>query len=79
VNFEISVEMLECQQLELKYMNQNGSYINKFDNIYTIIYPIGWFSNKNYYKKIEILKEAIDNGILIINTKSYQDLIEGIE
>lgn len=40
------------------------------------LYPIGWYENKNYQEKIEILSEAIKKNKLIINTKSYQNIIE---
>ena len=41
------------------------------------LYPVGWYYNKNYSEKIEIIAEAIEKNILIINTMGYQNLIEG--
>ena len=34
------------------------------------------FPSKNYQKKIEIICEAIETNTLIVNTKSYLDIIE---
>lgn len=43
------------------------------------LFPIrGWFSNKNYEKKIEILSEAINKKCLITKTKGYADIVEGV-
>ena len=72
---EISEKELVCRMLELAYNKQNGITDSKdMDSIY----PFGWFLSENYSKKIEILNEAIKNSILIINTESYQDIIEGV-
>jgi len=72
---EISEEKLACQMLEITYNHKHG--ITDFKNI-NKIYPLDWFSNTNYIKKIEILNEALKNDVLIIKTKSYQDIIEGV-
>lgn len=77
---EINNEKMICEMLEIQYMKQMSLYVeSKNTNLYTVLYPFEWFSNKNYIKKIEILKEAIENKILIIKTKSYQDIIEGVK
>jgi len=57
------------------------SYESLFKNIVKDrdeLYPIGWYETKNYQEKIEILSEAIKKNKLIVNTKSYQKIIEGI-
>lgn len=58
------------------------SYQNHFKNIIKNqeeLYPVGWYENKNYKEKIEIITEAIKTNNLIVNTKSYQNTIEGVE
>lgn len=52
-------------------------YKRHFDNVNdNILFPSGWYGNKNYQKKIEIICEAIETNTLIVNTKSYLDIIE---
>lgn len=57
---------------ELKYKRH---FNNLNDNE---LFPSGWYGNKNYQKKIEIICEAIETNTLIVNTKSYLDIIEKI-
>lgn len=45
----------------------------------TRLYPEGWYENKNYKLKIEILTEAIKNSTLIENIPKYKETIEGIK
>ena len=54
---------------ELLYENN----ISK-NNIKGPIFPDDWYRINNYQVKIDILIEAIDNNVLIINTNKYQDL-----
>ena len=58
---------------ELKYKKH---FNNLNDNE---LFPSNWCGNKNYQKKIEIICEAIKTNTLIVNTKSYQDIIEGVK
>lgn len=58
---------------ELKYQKH---FSNVNDNE---LFPDGWYGNKNYQKKIEIICEAIKTNTLIVNTKSYQDITEGVK
>lgn len=61
------------------YVLAELSYKKHFNNLSDDeLFPSGWYGNKNYTKKIEIISEAIKNNTLIINTKSYQDIIEGV-
>lgn len=60
---------------ELSYQNHFKNTDNNIDNLY----PKDWYSRKNYKEKIEILSEAIKTNTLIINTPSYQSIIEGVE
>ena len=55
-------------------------YKRHFDNVNdNILFPSGWYGNKNYQKKIEIICEAIKTNTLIVNTKSYLDITEGVK
>ena len=40
------------------------------------LFPSGWYGNNNYQNKIEIICESIETNTLIVNTKSYLDIIE---
>ena len=61
------------------YVLAELSYKKHFSNLSDDeLFPGGWYGNKNYAKKIEIISEAIKNNTLIINTDSYQDIIEGV-
>lgn len=51
---------------------------NSVDNAEKL-YPEGWYANKNYKQKIEIITQAIKNNILIENTTEYQNFIEGVK
>lgn len=59
--------------MELSYQKHfTGQYENLDE-----LYPLGWYENKNYRTKIEIMSEAIATNKLIINTEKYQCLVEG--
>lgn len=49
---------------ELTYKNKNGNKDNLF--------PIDWYSSKNYRLKTEIIAEALKNNKEIENTTLYQ-------
>lgn len=59
------------------YVLAELSYKKHFSNLNDDeLFPSGWYGNKNYQKKIEIICEAIETNTLIVNTKSYLDIIE---
>lgn len=58
---------------EIKYKK----YFNNVND--NELFPSGWYDNKNYQKKIEIICEAIETNTLIVNTKSYLDIMEGVK
>ncbi len=64
---------IACQIMEINYMQKlkKDNNQNNYD-----LFPMGWFDIEDYKKKIEILAEAISKNIEIIQTKSYQDIIE---
>mgnify|MGYP003475571659 FL=1 len=74
MNNDMNDKLLELYTLaELKYKRH-------FDNVNdNILFPSGWYGNKNYQKKIEIICEAIKTNTLIVNTKSYLDITEGVK
>lgn len=51
-------------------------YENKMSNKSkdTIIFPSNWYRIINYQLKIDILLEALERNVLIIDTKKYQEL-----
>lgn len=59
---------------ELAYQNHFKSSVDNIEDLY----PIGWYENNNYMKKIEIITEAIKSNLLIENTLGYKSLIEGV-
>lgn len=42
------------------------------------IFPVDWYSITNYKVKVEIIGEALKENKLIIETKLYQNRIEGV-
>ena len=70
-------EKLICQLLEINYIKSRGGEIT-LDNKYYDLFPTDWYIYNNYQKKIEILAEATEKNILIIDTDGYQDIIEKV-
>lgn len=60
---------------ELSYQNHFKDTIDDIEDLY----PVSWYEKKNYKEKIEIISEAIKTDTLIVNTPSYQNMIEGVE
>ena len=60
---------------ELSYQSHFKNIVNDLEDLF----PIGWYEKSNYELKIEIISEAIKRNTLIVNTKSYQKMIEGVE
>ena len=74
MNNDMNDKLFELYTLaELKY-KKHFNNLNDDD-----LFPSGWYGNKNYQKKIEIICEAIKNNTLIVNTKSYLDITEGVK
>lgn len=67
------------KMMEINYIKAMGRKVtsNPLDN--DDLYPLDWFSNQNYRKKIDILTEAINKKILIIDTEGYNEIIEGVK
>lgn len=60
---------------ELYYQKHFQNQVNNIE----LLYPRGWYENKNYKKKIEIISEAIKTNTLIINTQGYKELLECVK
>jgi len=61
--------------IEAIYVSRKGRNVG--DNNQDL-FPMGWHSNSNYSVKIEAMFEAIEKNIDLINTKAYQQIIEGV-
>ena len=74
MNNNMNDKLFELYTLaELKYKKH-------FNNVNdSELFPSSWYGNKNYQKKIEIICEAIKTNTLIVNTKSYLDITEGVK
>ena len=78
MNNELQKDIFACEMLEVKYCRLNGLE-NKMSNLdYSLIFPPDWFNVNDYKKRIEILIEAIEKGIKIIETDKYLDICEGV-
>lgn len=78
MNNNTNNEKLICQVMEIRYVKSRGRELSLEPMANKDLYPTNWFLNTNYKKKIEILAEAIELGLLIIDTPKYQENIEGI-
>lgn len=74
MNNNMNDKLFELYTLaELKYKKH-------FNNVNdSELFPSSWYGNNNYQKKIEIICEAIKTNTLIVNTKSYLDIMEGVK
>mgnify|MGYP000149941136 CR=1 FL=1 len=57
--------------VEMAYQKQ---FQNKVKNIEEL-YPVNWYSDKNYKEKITIIAEALKTETLIVDTTSYKNMI----
>jgi len=65
----------DCLMIEIAFITNKGRNVG--DNNQDL-FPMGWHSNSNYSVKIEAMFEAIEKKIDLINTKAYQQIIEGV-
>ena len=72
-------EYLEYNIMEMNYRRIMGKGGMNNPNENRDLYPTYWFGVKDYNKKKQILKEAIEKKCLIQNTKGYLDIIEGVK
>ena len=76
---EQELERLRCRDMEITYAKKNGIDFSKEDLELERVFPMGWFSVQNPKKKMEILKEAMENNVLITDTEGYLDICEGVK
>lgn len=74
VNLKQEDKMFELYTLaELAYKKHFENSIGNEE----YIFPESWYENKNYKLKVEILKESIQNNILIEKNPKYLEIVEG--
>jgi len=56
--------------MEINYLKENNRNINDNNDD---LFPLNWYLLDNYEKKAEILLEAINNKVKIVDTKKYQE------
>ena len=56
--------------MEINYLKENNRNINDNNDD---LFPFNWYLLDNYEKKAEILLEAINNKVKIVDTKKYQE------
>lgn len=78
VSMDFSTKELEeamCRIMEIAYIEQFGREVGQDNHD---LYPMDWHGSQDYNKKLEILKEAVKDRKEIINTESYQSMIESV-
>ena len=76
------MEEVENKKLLKLYTLAEISYQNHFKNDFVdidVLYPQGWYENKNYKEKIEIITEAIKTNKIISKTKRYKNIVESVK
>lgn len=68
---EIKKEELVCNILEIEYVKSHGRNGTYDITMNYDLFPNDWYDNESFEVKIEILKEALEKNILIIETESY--------
>ena len=78
-NINMSNEDLAYSILEIKYIKAMGREVSIDQRPNKDLYPSDWFSIGNTIKKMKILAEAIEKKCLIIDTKGYAEIEEGVK
>lgn len=76
---EQELEKMKCRDLEITYAKKHGIDFSKEDLDLERVFPIDWFSFQNPEKKMEILREAMEKNVLVVDTKGYLDICEGVK
>ena len=74
----MSNEEFIYQILEVKYVKAMGRELTLEPMSNQDLYPSNWFSRTDYKNKSEILAQAIELGVLIVDTPKFQAGIEGV-
>lgn len=72
------LDKFRCQDMEITYAKLMGIDYSQDDLHLERVFPDSWFFIKNYAKKMEILKEAMEKNILVSDTDGYLDICEGV-
>ena len=78
-NINMSNKDLAYSILEIKYIKTMGREVSIDPRVNQDLYPTGWYSIENTTKKMKILTEAIEKKCLIIDTKGYAEIEEGVK
>lgn len=74
---QINGELFVVSILESRYIDLMKTLLpgqNEED-----FFPGGWYSGFSNTQKIEILKEALEKSVLIVNTDEYAKNVEGVK
>lgn len=74
---KINEDELEYIRLDVQYTKAMGREMAVGQNM--DLYPLNWFSSKDYKQKSSILREAIEKKCLIKDTDQYIATKEGVE
>lgn len=69
----IKKEKIAYEILEVLYIQSRGRKVTSSPNDNYDLFPDNWYNYDEYESKIEILKEALDKMILIIDTDKYNE------
>lgn len=72
-------EKIVYRLMEYSFLKANGREVGADPKANEDLFPPEWYSFDNYVLKAEILGEAIEKKIPIINTEGYQKVQEGIK
>ena len=75
---KMNKDELICRMLEINYNNMvgiSGLSAEKMSGFY----PVDWAANEDYSYKNKVLAEAIQKGVLISDTESYNKNVEGVK
>ena len=56
---------------ELSYQKHFKDKVNDIEELY----PVNWYSDKNYKEKIAIIASAIKDNKFIVDTDEYKDML----
>lgn len=77
-NINMDNNDLAVSILEVKYIKAMGREVSLDFRTNMDLYPTGWFSIGNSVIKMKILAEAIEKKCLIVDTKEYAKIEEGV-
>jgi hypothetical protein len=76
MNNQIDGEFFVVSILESKYKKLMAVLLPGQDE--STFFPGGWYTGFSNTQKIEILTEALEKNVLIVNTEEYSKNVEGV-